>query len=84
MFKNLFIFYLFLFLPMILLALSVRYAWIDSTQLVIGLAAYVFLYHPMILGLRLLQKNKIKGSEFWKTFIPIWNSKYFTVAYFEK
>jgi hypothetical protein len=69
---------------MVVLALSVRYAWIDSTQLVIGLATYVFLYHPMILGLRLLQKNKIKGVDFWKNFIPTWNSRYYSAAYFEK
>ena len=83
-FKNLFVFYLFIALPLVALVLGGKYELFSSAEFTIGLALYIFLYHPYISGLRLLHKNKIKTTEFWRNFIPLWNSKYFTSLFFKK
>jgi hypothetical protein len=83
-FKNLFVYYLFIVLPLFALVLGVKYKLYSSNGFVIGFVFYVFVYHPLVSGLRLLHKNKIKSSEFWRNFIPLWNTKYFTSLFFEK
>jgi hypothetical protein len=83
-FKIFFIYYLFIAIPLIILVLGLKYQLYSSNGFVIGLAFYVFIYHPLVSGLRLLHKNKIKSSEFWRNFIPLWNTKYFTSLFFKK
>ena len=84
MFKNLLLFYLAIILPIALLILGRKYQLYNSGAFVLGLGIYVFLYHPLISGIRLRQKEKITASDFWKNFIPVWNTKYFSALFFEK
>jgi hypothetical protein len=82
--KNLIHFYIAISVPLILLALAARYDLISSTEFTLALAFYVFIYHPLILGLRLMATYKISRSEFWRTFIPFWNMKYFGFLFFNR
>ncbi|WP_162550043.1 hypothetical protein [Hymenobacter nivis] len=43
---------------------------------------YVFVYHPTLVGLRLLDKHVITKADFAKTYIPFWNQRYFSQAFF--
>jgi hypothetical protein len=83
-FKNLFVYYLFIAIPLLALVLGAKYELYSSKEFVIGLAFYIFIYHPFISALRLVHKNKIKTAEIWRNFIPQWNTKYFLTLFFEK
>lgn len=83
-FKNLIIFYFLLGVPLFLLILLGKYTFITPAEFALGIAVYIFIYHPMILGLRLIATSRISNSEFWKTFIPFWNMKYFGFLFFNR
>jgi hypothetical protein len=76
-FRNILFYYLLLALPLAALIILAKNHEVNSTFFVGGLAVYVFLYHPLISGLRLLNSGKIRRSEFLYNFIPLWNLKYF-------
>jgi hypothetical protein len=84
MLRKLFVFYILISFPLILLILGIIYRYISGTAFVILLLAYIIVYHPLISGLRLLQTHKISKRDFWKNFIPFWNDKYWTFLFFNK
>ena len=74
------LFYLAILLPIPLMYLvSVNYG---PTAFTIFLLVYIFLYRPVIDGLRLVQTGKITKSGFWKMFIPGHTLYYFRDLYF--
>ena len=75
--KNVFIFYLFLFIPLIILVLLAAQGLINSLTFFICLLIYALVYNPAICGMRLISMDKIKQSDFFKNFIPFWSKKYF-------
>ncbi len=83
-FRNLVAFYLLIVLPLMGWIILVRDQRINQSLFVSGLAIYVFFYHPLISGLRLLSAYKITKSQFLLNFIPFWNLKYFKFLYFNK
>jgi len=82
--KNIFLFYLLLLIPMGIIVLCAKYSYISSTLFVILLFSYLFLYHPFICGLRLLQNEKINRQDFWRNSIPFWNEKYWAFLFLNK
>jgi hypothetical protein len=80
--KNLWCFYLSIILPFVGLVLLSKYHYIGNSLFVLGLALFIFIYHPLISGLRLVQAGKIKRSEFYRNFIPMWNFRYFNFLFF--
>lgn len=79
--KNLFFYYFVILAPIPVLG------WLalksTSYNFLIGLIIYYF-YRCITDGLRLVAINCIKKDEFWKTFIPFWNSTFFVQQYFKK
>ena len=82
--KNIFVYYLLIVFPIILLGLGAKTGYISATAFSGALLIYALIYHPIVSGLRLLQSGKINKSEFWKNFIPFWNDKYWTFLFFGK
>ena len=82
--KNLLVFYVVIGLPLALIVLGVKYHYLTSGIFVQLLFVYIFIYHPLISGLRLIVCNKIPGNKFWNNFIPFWNMKYFEFLFFNK
>jgi hypothetical protein len=79
--KNILIYYLSILLPIPLILWAVNY---NSILFTILLLLYSTIYRGFTDGQRLLEKRIIVRSEFWKSFIPFWSSKYFRQLYFEK
>ena len=82
--KNILVFYLAVFIPIAVLVYCGLIHAISNTQFFFGMLSYCFIYHPLISGMRLIQLNKIEASQFWKTFIPGWNWKFFSSLFFMK
>ncbi|MCC3154104.1 hypothetical protein Q3A66_14350 [Hymenobacter sp. BT770] len=76
-----FSFYSLLVAPLLILALLSKLGLIDATVFTVLLMLYVFVYHPTIVGKRLLAKYVIGKSEFAKTYIPLWNMQYYSEAF---
>ena len=64
--KKLFIFYIMLLVPFGILILSIKYNYIDNSSFIFLLITYMFIYRPLISGIRLVQSKKIKKEDFWK------------------
>ncbi|MGB7841270.1 MAG: hypothetical protein WBL21_00660 [Salinimicrobium sp.] len=80
--KNLLIYYMLLFIPGILLALSWdRFS--GHTNLVL-LGIYIFVYRTLLDGLRLRAMGVLETKEIWKMAIPGVRGKYFKQLYFTK
>ena len=75
-------FYLLLSLYFVPFVIAARLHFLTSLTFFVLLLIYAVLYHPLISGLRLLANHKIESSEFWKTFIPGWNKKYWLFLMF--
>lgn len=75
-------FYTLVFAPMLVLALLSNSSLLDANAFFWLLLLYVVAYHPTIVGLRLLTKHVIAKDDFFKTYIPFWNMKYFSEAFF--
>lgn len=75
--KNILIYYLLIFIPLGVLILSSKNNLISPIVFVILLQIYAFLYHPYVSGLRLLALNKLEKKDFWRMFIPFWDTKFF-------
>ena len=82
--KNILLFYLLLLGPLGIVVLSVKYGYINSKTFIFLLFTYIFIYHPIICGLRLVENKKIKKQDLWKNLIPFWNDKYWTFLFFNK
>lgn len=82
--KKIFLFYLLLIIPLGCLILSAKYDYINSGTFVLLLIIYLFIYRPLICGIRLVQNKKIGKQDFWKNFIPFWNDKYWSFLFFNK
>jgi hypothetical protein len=80
--KNLFIFYLGIFLPLAAIVLAAKYHYISNANFAIFLVIYFIFYHPSICGMRLVQKEEIPVSKFWNVYIPGWTSKYVKSLFF--
>lgn len=75
--RNILAYYFFILVPFSLLVLSVKYDLISFMVFLIGIQIYAFLYHPYVSGLRLLALNKLEEKDFWRMFIPFWNTKFY-------
>lgn len=82
--KNILLFYILLLIPIAIFALAVKYDYIHSGTFVLLLFIYIFLYHPLICGSRLVQSKKIRKLDFWKNFIPFCNNKYWAFLFLNK
>ena len=82
--KNIAAFYLLLLIPMGIIVLSVKYGYINSPTFILLLLTYIFIYHPLICGLRLVENKKIRPQDIWKNLIPFWNDKYWMFLFFNK
>jgi hypothetical protein len=81
--KNILVYYALIFIPLIALVLSSKNNLISATVFVICLQLYVFLYHPYVSGLRLLALNKIEKKDFWRMFIPFWDTIHFKTLFLD-
>ena len=82
--KKLLVYYIMIALPLGLLVLGGRFGWFSAIPFGILLFTYALIYHPYVSGIRLIEGGIIKRSQLWKTFIPGWNSRYFSYLFFNK
>lgn len=76
-----FSFYVLIMAPMLILALLAKLALLTPMMFVATLLLYAVVYHPTVVGLRLLDKHVIAKHDFVKTYIPFWNLRYFSEAF---
>jgi Ca2+/Na+ antiporter len=79
--KNLFIYYLVIIIPIVILSWMSRTNFLDSTLFVILLFFYVFIFRTYIDGRRLVDKNIIPKKDIWKMIIPGKRFQYFRELY---
>ena len=79
---RLWFFYILLFLPIAGLIFLSKFHFINNVAFVCGLFSFVFIYQPMISGIRLVQTKKIPREDFFKNFIPRWNDRFFNFIFF--
>ncbi len=82
--KNIFNFYLAIFLPLILLVFLIRYQLIDANYFVILLLFYALVYRTFTDGIRLVDKNIIQKKDIWKMIIPGSRLEFFRELYLKK
>jgi hypothetical protein len=80
--KNIFVYYLTIIVPLILLYFIGKYS---AVTFVFGLFIYIFIYRIIIDGLRLTSKKIITKKEIWKLGLTFggYISKYFKELYFQ-
>lgn len=78
---KLFLFYVLILGPILLHVLFAREALSPGISLTL-VFLYVFVYHPTLVALRLLDKRVITKADFTKTYIPFWNHRYFSEIFF--
>ncbi|WP_159468116.1 hypothetical protein [Dyadobacter sp. 3J3] len=81
--KNILVYYGLIFIPLGVLAFCTKNHLISPIVFVIGLQIYAFLYHPYVSGLRLLALNKLERKDFWRMFIPFWDTKFFKTLFLD-
>jgi hypothetical protein len=74
-------FYFLLTAPLLILMLLNKLFGMDARVFSCLLLAYCVIYHPTIVGKRLLYKRAIGQDEFFKNFIPFWNMQYYSEAF---
>jgi hypothetical protein len=84
MLKNIFVYYLFIGLPLLGLILVGKEGFVTPLFFVTGILTYAIVYHPTVSGIRLLQGGIIKKSQWWNCFIPFWNQQYSSFLYLNK
>jgi hypothetical protein len=84
MFKNVFLFYVTIGVPLLLLVLLADVHQISPFYFCMFLLLYALVYHPLICGLRLYNSGKIRLEDIKLNFIPFWNRKYFLFLFFNK
>jgi hypothetical protein len=82
MFKNIAVFYVYLFFPISTMVLLSKLNLISSDIFMYGILFYSLFYHSLISGIRLLQLKVCSINDVWRTFIPFWNLKYFDILFF--
>jgi hypothetical protein len=82
--KNIFLFYLLIFIPLLMIVLGGKYHYISAGSFAWSLIIYGLVYHPLISGIRLIENKKIKRSELWLSFVPFWNWRHFSFLFFNK
>lgn len=82
--RSIVLYYLAILLPLIAIAIIAQRNGFTAAEFSIVLLCYALIYHPIITGLRLIALKKISGSDFWKTFIPFWNLRYFGSLFLNK
>lgn len=75
--KNLFGYYVAIFLPMTLIAFAGKFGYLTPGEFSCALMAYALVYHPIVSGLRLVKNNKIEKSQLWQSFVPFLNLRYY-------
>jgi hypothetical protein len=78
--KNIFIYYLAILLPWIPLEWFLKNG--ESTQFVVFLFLYIFVYRLFTDAYRLLAKGAIEKKDMWKVIVPFSRAKYFKALYF--
>lgn len=81
--QNILIYYFLIFIPVLLMAVCIKYSLINSVTFFICLQVYALLYHPYVSGLRLLALNKLEKKDFWRMFIPFWDTKFFKTLFLD-
>jgi len=74
-------FYILILTPMLCLVLFSKVGLLTPMAFTCLLLVYAIIYHPTILGLRLVSKGTIRKSEFAKTYIPFWNWQHYGAAF---
>jgi len=82
MFKNIAVFYVYLFFPISTMVLLSKLNLISSDIFMYGILFYSLVYHSLISGIRLIQLQVCSINKFWMTFRPFWNLKYFDILFF--
>jgi hypothetical protein len=77
--RSIFKYYVLILTPLLLLLGSM--SRINNYWFVILLFVYAFLFRPFIDGNRLIQKGKLKPSEFYKLLNPLYPVRYFKDLY---
>jgi hypothetical protein len=80
--KKLWLFYIILYAPGISIFVGLKLNFLIGANFVWSLAAYLFLYQPLICGLRLIECKKIEKKKFFFNFIPFWRDKYWLFLFF--
>jgi hypothetical protein len=78
---NIFTFCLLLMAPMFTAIQLSKLGYVSPMGFACFLVFYTVIYHPTIVGLRLLSKGAIPKSDFAKTYIPFWNWKHYGAAF---
>jgi len=79
--KNIFIYYLFAFLPVGIIVWLNKSNFIGSTEFACLLFVYALVYRTYIDGKRLADKNIIPKKDIWKMIIPGMHMKHFKELY---
>jgi len=77
-------FYFLILIPLTTLGLLAKLNLLNSASFVTILFVYVFAYHPLICGLRLVTNQRLERKSFWKSFIPFWYFNNFSFLFFNK
>ena len=81
MLKNIFVFYIIILVPFLVIIFLIITKQEIGTYLLLG---YALVYRPITDGCRLYQKGIIKLNEIPKLYNPIFFSKHIKKLYFEK
>ena len=76
-----FSFYVLIIAPMLILALLNKLELLTPMMFIAALLLYAAVFHPTVVGLRLLDKHIIAKHDFVKTYIPLWNLRYYSEAF---
>lgn len=76
-----FSFYALLVAPLLIIALLNKLMLLDAKMFTVLVLLYALVYHPTLVGKRLLSKNIINKQDYLKNYIPLWNMKYYGEAF---
>ncbi len=79
--RNLFVYYIAIFLPLGIIIFLALEDYIDTTVFVVLLFAYLLLYRTWIDGSRLAAKGIISKRDRWRMMLPGMHMKHFTELY---
>ncbi|MEJ2585415.1 MAG: hypothetical protein P8Z38_10360 [Robiginitalea sp.] len=79
--KNLFIYYLAILLPVVIILYLYGTEWIGFTAFLVLIIAYLLLYRTWTDGSRLVSKGIIPREDRWKMMLPGMHMKHFRELY---
>jgi hypothetical protein len=82
--KNLIVYYMALFIPLLLLIAVFQYGLLPSWLSISILLGYVLVYRTFLDGQRLIEKGLIKKEDRWKVITHGLRAKYFRELYLDK